>query len=1063
MILNKLTLKEYKKYKDETIEFYDGTTGVLGANGAGKTTIVEAILFSLYGIKNTGLNNSFINAADSDDFAHVSLEFSVGNDIYLIERKFKRGKNNRNTHKAKLFRNGELFVDSSSQIEIELEKIVGMNVSDFKNTVYSGQKEHMNIIKYSPAERAKWLMRMFHIDFLKREAEEELRTVEKDIENELLKYNVLSDTGNIEELKWNKTQLTTTIESNDVSIDQHKVKIDEYDKNISLVYSDINSKHKLESQLNDVKNDMKIIDNNIISQNSIRKSLKEEFDKITIASEKLLEYGNIEVDVKALKEKYDVYVEKYNEYLKYVEQCNSVGENISTNYKFVEKLNEELKEIENKEKLIEEYSEYINERNVKNGELADIEKKDEIYRDLSSKIETIDTEFKHLNEKSNEIAEKNEDKFVLNVRKEELEKEIVDIGLYKDRDENLSKLASYVERRNAINSDIKNRKDKIDNLTEDMVSAKTLIDKEDSLSVKGLGYKNDIDALTEQISKLDYSIKDNDAKLDEINIFLEELEKHGSDSKCPFCDKVLGKAYELLLNDSKNKSKQLLSDIEFAKSDIERIRGKIDATKESYLVITKKLEHIYDEKVRYSEYAKSVKEYSGEVIQFENNLKAICSKIDLLSEGDDYDKVEHKRVKTKLADLYIVKTEYDGICATIKKYESENLDNKLKEIENKIELLECDRNDYISELNMLDYDSEIKSVIKNRLVFLNEKYEEYLNLKTEISKKPNIITDIEKITSTIGELIIKRDNYNNEACSLNENGYTKLAIDELKSDVEMLNLKYDDYKGLVRVVNDLDGLKERDRAAVKAIERLDGELYEKNNVLSETLLKLDLYDADDVYNLKLEDFKLHRSKAQSELSEEIRLKSLNEKELSIITDKILEIEKYEKDIKELNTKLSLIKQTRRYINLYITHILKTIRNNIEDDASYMINEITDGKYTSIKLDENFDIFLEDNGEYYNVDRFSGGEQDNVALSIRIALSHYLMQIANSNDSTFLIFDEIFGSQDEIRRNNLLKSLKIQERYFPQILIITHMDSIDDEFTNKLFVEDSDGQSHSNYI
>jgi hypothetical protein len=53
---------------------------------------------------------------------------------------------------------------------------------------------------------------------------------------------------------------------------------------------------------------------------------------------------------------------------------------------------------------------------------------------------------------------------------------------------------------------------------------------------------------------------------------------------------------------------------------------------------------------------------------------------------------------------------------------------------------------------------------------------------------------------------------------------------------------------------------------------------------------------------------------------------------------------------------------------------------------------------------------------FPIDRFSGGEQDDIAVALRIALSRSLAGLHQVHESTFLIFDEIFGSQDEGQRN-----------------------------------------------
>ena len=50
MRLNSLSMKNFKKYRGAVkVEFQDGLTGILGGNGSGKSTIVEAIAWALYG------------------------------------------------------------------------------------------------------------------------------------------------------------------------------------------------------------------------------------------------------------------------------------------------------------------------------------------------------------------------------------------------------------------------------------------------------------------------------------------------------------------------------------------------------------------------------------------------------------------------------------------------------------------------------------------------------------------------------------------------------------------------------------------------------------------------------------------------------------------------------------------------------------------------------------------------------------------------------------------------------------------------------------------------------
>ena len=124
-------------------------------------------------------------------------------------------------------------------------------------------------------------------------------------------------------------------------------------------------------------------------------------------------------------------------------------------------------------------------------------------------------------------------------------------------------------------------------------------------------------------------------------------------------------------------------------------------------------------------------------------------------------------------------------------------------------------------------------------------------------------------------------------------------------------------------------------------------------------------------------------------------------------------------------------------------------------------EITGGRYEQVLLDEDFNLLVRDVDNDYAIDRFSGGEQDDIAVALRIALSRYLPSSTRSQESTLLIFDEIFGSQDEERRNNLLTALRTQESRFPQILLISHIPDIQGEFANTLIVEM--GTDHSSQV
>ncbi len=143
---------------------------------------------------------------------------------------------------------------------------------------------------------------------------------------------------------------------------------------------------------------------------------------------------------------------------------------------------------------------------------------------------------------------------------------------------------------------------------------------------------------------------------------------------------------------------------------------------------------------------------------------------------------------------------------------------------------------------------------------------------------------------------------------------------------------------------------------------------------------------------------------------------------------------------------------------YRTYLISQIRPTLSQHASELFAELTDGKYSEIELDEDYNLLVYDQGVAYGIERFSGGEEDLANLCIRLAISEIITERAGSVFQ-FIILDEIFGSQDDIRRQNIIKALSSFSSKFRQIFLITHVDDIK-QFTEHTIevVEDDAGVS-----
>jgi DNA repair protein SbcC/Rad50 len=114
------------------------------------------------------------------------------------------------------------------------------------------------------------------------------------------------------------------------------------------------------------------------------------------------------------------------------------------------------------------------------------------------------------------------------------------------------------------------------------------------------------------------------------------------------------------------------------------------------------------------------------------------------------------------------------------------------------------------------------------------------------------------------------------------------------------------------------------------------------------------------------------------------------------------------------------------------------RPMLEVEASNLVRELTDGRYERMEFDDNFRVKLLDRfDDSYAIERFSGGESDVASLSARVALSR-IVASRGGNTLGFLVLDEVFGSLDAGRRNNVLLALERLKRSFGQIFIISHV-------------------------
>jgi exonuclease SbcC len=157
----------------------------------------------------------------------------------------------------------------------------------------------------------------------------------------------------------------------------------------------------------------------------------------------------------------------------------------------------------------------------------------------------------------------------------------------------------------------------------------------------------------------------------------------------------------------------------------------------------------------------------------------------------------------------------------------------------------------------------------------------------------------------------------------------------------------------------------------------------------------------------------------------------------------------ERDAATLASALALHQELDRALTDLRTDLNAELRPDLSDLASRFLNDVSNGRYNDLELDEDYRTTITEDGELKPV--ISSGEEDIANLALRLAISQMIAERAGQPLS-LLILDEIFGSLDEQRRIGAVNLLRALGDRFPQVILITHVESMRDTFDRTIRVD-----------
>ena len=737
MIIKRVQLENYRSHSNITIEFTKGVNLILGKNGRGKTSILEAISTVMFNTKDRSgkeTGKSYIKFGEKS--SKVDIDF-IANDgrEYNLKTEFFKTKPKKQTLKDMI---GSEY---DGDIQEKLEELCGIKKGfeeTYENIVIAKQNEFINIFKDSGTTREKTFNKIFNTQIYKemydsflKEAVDKYKEKVKDLDKEItfLKENMED-----------KEQITNFLKVEEIIKNTLNKDFSETTEIINKLSNEIKDYETTEIELNNLIKNIKDEENkikkylNILKENIVEAKQAKKSKIIVKENEKsYLEYLEIENRLKDLRENLDNLLEEqklniqYQNNIEKLELSNknfkvdisNLEENISKNSEKKENLESEISKLKIKEENLDlklkKYIILLDEleklENFKDKKLEDKLKKtteiDILKKELVSKnalfktitIEIIEKKLSDFQELEKELKLLEEQKIIFETEIKTLKKSSKELSdkicpFLNEKCQNLEdkEAEDYFSSKISIKTeDLENLKKNIEEKTQILVEKEIFEDK-----------KKQYFELEKSIKDLELSLKNEEINLKEIELDIKNLDMN----------------IQKLIENQEFQNSQMLREKK-KELEVELRNLNLDEKREN---LKNLLENLETEKEKILKNKNLIESNLKEIDDYSKKIKEDTNK------NIESKKSEIKTFENKLDDLKNPYNEYlkNNVLA-------EDLENLLLKVNKNIKelySLRADKN--LLKEKVFNLEEKIKNI---KIAELKEKYDTIKEELNEINKK----------------------------------------------------------------------------------------------------------------------------------------------------------------------------------------------------------------------------------------------------------------------------------------------------------------------------------------